>query len=569
MKTDKEKYGFKRIKLCLILIIFFLVTNTSAADVKRVALIPFKINAKEDLTYLRDGINDMLTTRLSQNESVTVIQRNQVEQAVGAAGLKGDITEAEARGIGSELGAAFVMIGSLTVLKENVSIDAKMIDIAGHRPTMAFFEQAGSLGEVISRINTMASQINSQLSGQTAVAAAPAAPAQQQVQPAQKQAPKQVDRHAHPEKMLKEGRGTSDAEGGSPFIMSNESQISGATYWKSPSFKKPIHGLAIGDVTGDGNIETVIISDHSVMVYSRLSGRFFKTAEIAEGDGHNLIGVDVADINDNGKAEIFVSSLTATRQGLNSYVLEYDGKKYVKLVDASRWYFRVVESPARGKILVGQHHRKTDVFSGGLQELTWQGGDYIAQDALEAPKAINAMGIAMGDVTQERQEYVVAFKSNDHIQISDGAGKIVWTGTDRLGGSNLYYLLPMQDRGDVGTRRYYPMRPHVRHLPGDEKPEVLVARNFEMAGMKLEQFRQFTGGQIEAFVWDGMGLANKWRTRKLTGFIRDFAVGDFDNDGGEELIIVLIQRTGDTILTTPKSNIVAYDMVLPTAEKTE
>ena len=561
MKSDKEKYGVKRIILCLILIIFFLVNHASAVDVKRVALIPFKINAKEDLTYLRDGINDMLTTRLSQNEGVTVIQRSQVEQAIGATDQSGNVTEAQARGIGSKLGAAYVMIGSLTVLKENVSIDAKMIDITGHRPTMAFFEQAGSLGEVITKINTMASQINSQLLGKTAVAATPTAPAQTQVQPVQKKTPKEADRYAHPEKLLKEGRG--DSEGRSPFIMSSENQLSGATYWKSPSFKKPIHGLAIGDVTGDGNIETVVISDHSVMIYSRLSDRFFKTAEITEGDGQNLIGVDVADINENGRSEIFVTSLTATRQGLNSYVLEYDGKNFVKIIKTSRWYFRVVKSPARGKILVGQHHRKTDVFSGSLKELIWRGGDYVAQDALEAPRGVNAMGVAMGDITQERQESIVAFKSNDHIQISDGAGRVIWTGTDRFGGSNLYYFLPIQDRGDVGTRRYYPMRPIVRHMPGDEKPEVLLARNFEVANMKLDQFRKFTGGQIEAFVWDGMGLANKWRTRKLTGFIRDFAVGDFDNDGNEELIIVLIQSTGETILTNAKSNIVAYDMVLP------
>jgi len=556
-----------RIVLMVLLPMVILVSSASGADVKRVALIPFKINAKEDLSYLRDGINDMLTTRLSQTEGVTVIQRDEVERALGAAGLSGAVTEAEARGIGSRLGAAFVMIGSLTVLKNNVSIDAKMVDTAGQRPTMAFFEQADSLGGVITKINTMASQINAGLSGQAAVATA--APAQRQPeQPASReQEAQELDRHAHPEKLLKQGR--PDAEGGSPFIMSGQGQISGASYWKSPGFKQPLHGIALGDVNGDGNIETVLISDHSAMIYSNVSRRFFKIAEIAEGDSHNLIGVDVADINDNGRAEIFVTSLTATRQGLNSYVLEFDGKKFVKIVENSRWYYRVVDPSARGKILVGQSHRKTDVFAGGLQELSWQGGDYIPRDALAAPGGLNAMGIAMGDIARDRQEYVVAFKSNDRIQISDGAGKVVWTGSDRLGGSNLFYYLPMQDRGDVGTRRYYPMRPLVRQLPGDENPEVIVAHNFEVAGMKLEQFRQFTGGQIEAFVWDGMGLANKWRTRKLTGFIRDFAVGDYDNDGGEELIIVLIQRTGDTILTTPKGNLVAYDMVLPESEKTE
>ena len=128
----------------------------------------------------------------------------------------------------------------------------------------------------------------------------------------------------------------------------------------------------------------------------------------------------------------------------------------------------------RGKVLIGQTHRQTDVFSGGLQELVWQGGDYIAQDSIAAPKGVNAMGVAMGDIANDRQEYLVALKGNDNIQISDGAGKLVWTGTDRLGGSNLFYLLPMQDRGDLGTRRYYPMRPVVRQIAG--QPETRGAR---------------------------------------------------------------------------------------------
>jgi TolB-like protein len=539
------------------------MASATAADVKRVALIPFKINAKEDLTYLRDGINDMLSTRLSQNESISVIQRNEVEQAVGAAGLSGAITEAEARGIGSRLGAAFVMIGSLTVLKENVSIDVKMIDIAGHRPTMAFFEQADSLGEVITKINTMAAQINARLTGQTAVAAAPTVSVQQQQKqpPEQKQKPTELDRHAHPEKLLKEGQ--PDAEGGSPFIVADELQLAGANYWKSPRFKQPINGVALGDVNCDGKLETVIITDHGVMVYGKTSNRFLKIAELPEGDSHNLVGIGVADINDNGTPEIFVSSLDALRTGLNSYVLEYDGNKFVKIVDSSRWYFRVVETTFRGKVLLGQKHRRTNVFSGNLKEMTWQGGDYVPLNNVRTPKSINVLGVAMGDIMDDRQEAIAAFTEDDYITVIDGNGKTVWTGPERMGGSNLYYLIPKTDIGEVETRRFFPMPLLIHNVQNEEKPELVVARNFETVGMKLEQFRKFTGGQIEAFAWDGMGLATMWRTRKFSGFIRDFTIGDFDGDDVEELLAVIVNRTGEAVWSTPNSHLIAYDLILP------
>ena len=133
--------------------------------------------------------------------------------------------------------------------------------------------------------------------------------------------------------------------------MSDETNLSASNYWKSPNLKQPIHGVALGDVNGDGQQETILIADHAVLIYAKTDDRFFKIAELPEGDNHYLVGVDVADINANGTPEIFVSSLNALHQGLNSYVLEFDGKNFVKIVENSRWYFRVVKPSVRGKVL--------------------------------------------------------------------------------------------------------------------------------------------------------------------------------------------------------------------------
>ena len=100
------------------------VHSVSAADVKRVALLPFKINAEKDLSFLRDGIFDMLSTRLAKEGRVEVIGRAQVDAAMQSAAASGTVNEAAARTIGSRLNADFVLFGSLTVLGENVSIDA-------------------------------------------------------------------------------------------------------------------------------------------------------------------------------------------------------------------------------------------------------------------------------------------------------------------------------------------------------------------------------------------------------------------------------------------------------------
>ncbi len=145
-----------------------------AADIKRIAILPFKINSEKELTFLRDGIFDMLSTRLAKEGQVEVLSRGEVDAAMQSAAPAGTVNEAAARSIGTRLNADFVLFGSLTVLGENVSIDSKMVDISGSQPTMTFFDQSRDLGAVITKINLMAADINDKMFGRRAQTAAEA-----------------------------------------------------------------------------------------------------------------------------------------------------------------------------------------------------------------------------------------------------------------------------------------------------------------------------------------------------------------------------------------------------------
>ena len=77
--------------------------------------------------------------------------------------------------------------------------------------------------------------------------------------------------------------------------------------------------------------------------------------------------------------------------------------------------------------------------------------------------------------------------------------------------------------------------------------------------MKLKTFRSFNEAQLILFAWDGLGLAPQWKTRKLSGMIRDFAVGDFNNDGKKELLCAVVIDEGVIATTTPKSTLIALE----------
>ena len=73
----------KRLFLFGLLVFAIVAFNfpSAAAEPKRIALLPFKINAEKDLSYLRDGIFDMLTTRLARAGQVEVLGRKKIEEA--------------------------------------------------------------------------------------------------------------------------------------------------------------------------------------------------------------------------------------------------------------------------------------------------------------------------------------------------------------------------------------------------------------------------------------------------------------------------------------------------------
>ena len=510
---------------------------------------------------MRDGIFDMLTSRLSKEGQVEVLSRYQAEEALKAEAGSGTLNEAAARRIGTRLNADFVLFGSLTVLGNNVSIDAKMVDISGEKPTMAFFDQSEDLGAVITKMNLIAADINAKIFGQSQIAATAPAPAA--AAPAAKPPPKS-DVHAHPEKLLQEdGFITQDhiEDVQTLGIDRGVAQKSQPRFWKSASFKHLINGVSVDDVDGDGKNETVTITPDTVLIFRAESGTFRKIAEIKAGFNKYLLAVDAADINANGVAEIFVTSLNEGRNLVGSYVIEYDGKNFATLIDKSRYYYRVANTPARGKILLGQRPRQNKPSAGGISEMRWIDGDYVPSDPIQTPRNTNLLGVTVGDVLNNGQEMLAAYKEGDRIQILDSSGHTLWDNRERFGGSMLYAATPVHYRGQVQNKWYYPLRLVVWFNEAKKESEVIAVQNQEVTGTTLEQFRYFTKSHIAGFSWDGVGLGPSWKTRRLTGYIQDFTVGDFDNDGQDELIAALVIKEGRiVVLTEPKSTIIGYEL---------
>ena len=521
-----------------------------AAEPQRVALLPFKINAEKDLTYLQNGIFDMLSSRLAEPGKVQVLSRGEVDNAL--AGAAGPQDETAARNLGKKLGTDYVLYGSLTMFGDSLSIDAKMVDVTGAKPPVAVFSQSPDVGGIIPAIDRFATDINARVFDRgTTGAAVAAAPV-----PAAPQPGTQDDSRAHPEKLYQ--RGETQV---SPFITPKDLVLQSPNMWKSPNYKYLINGMAIGDVDGDGKSEIVVVSPDEIYVYRLQEGQLREITRQDVGSERYNIGVDVADINGNGRAEIFVTALTRPKNVVRSYVKEFDGKAFVEIAHDLPWFFRVTDLPARGRILLGQESRLYAPYRGGLYEMQWDGGAYVPGNPIITPREqVNVLGVALGDVLNAGEETLVAIDRDNRIVIASPSGEALWISGDKYGGSTLYVNGEKTDQGQEENPIYLPTRILVRNSTEDKgKSQVIAVNNHEIMNMHWNR-RDFTNAQIEAFAWDGVGLAPAWSTRKMSGIIRDFQIADFDGDGRQELVIALVTKTGSIALTTPKSTLIAYEL---------
>ena len=139
-----------------------------AAEPARVAVLPVVIHSLEESGYLRAGISEMLSSRLSQQDGVAAIR---VDEATSAT------TDADAaRAAGRAAGAEWVLFGSFTRFGEGASLDLRCVpvDSAGQATQRAVFVHAGGLSDVIPRLDSVVDRIGAHVRGGVANASTPA-----------------------------------------------------------------------------------------------------------------------------------------------------------------------------------------------------------------------------------------------------------------------------------------------------------------------------------------------------------------------------------------------------------
>lgn len=504
------------------LLIFVFSAPSHSREAKKIAILPFTMNADRDLKFLQEGIVDMLASRLAWKGELEVLEKGLVGTEVAA--HKGSLNREAAIEIGKRLQVDYVVLGSLTVFGDSVSVDARILDVAKSDELVSAFNQAKGMDAVIPTITQFALDINEKVMGRPMASAT-------------------VQAHPQPE-----GPGGLLLEG-QPF--------EGKGVGHTQGIKTEVVSMDAADVDGDGITELVFISADTVYVYKWKEKGFAQFKTFKERFATSFLWVSAADLDANGKAEIYVSNAGAA--DANSFVLEWDGKEFRKIAEKQPWFFRVMDMPGKGKVLIGQRRATGGGFLGKVEYLKREGTHYVATEPLALPPQGNVYNFAMADLGGRGVVDTVLLTSSEFLVLHEGGADEIWRSEDPYGGAYAFLEKHTSDASDK-DRVYMPSPILLTDVDEDGKKEVMVCRNTSKIGRLLDKFRTFSNGTVDFLLRDEVGLQKKWSTKRLGGATVGYLIADVDNDKLPELVVVSVMREERMILGDARSRIVVFDL---------
>jgi TolB-like protein len=528
-----------------------------------VTVLPFSVHSADNIEYVRQGIADMLSSRISASDQIEVVRKDSVQDALKKYASK-DLTGDDVSAIGRTLKSDYVVWGSITKFGSSVSVDSKLFDVEAGRSDVSVSSQSQSLDDIIPKMNDFSQRIIGHIVGQAPSPAAPVSAAAP-VAPA-------PSRESQIIAGMKAGgkRGTLTSVINPDFIDSPD-PLKRTGFWMSQQMRTEFKGMAVGDVNNDGSNEIVVIDQNNVYIYSKTPDGLKLLDQIKGKSYNNYISVDVADINRDGTPEIIVTSLN--RNLLDSFVVQYTDGKYQNIATNIRWFLRVLDTPSGLPLLLGQTYGIDKVFERPIYEIVWRDGKYVEGPRQKIPEGLSIYGLAIEPLTAGGTEKVIALDELDYLCIFEKTTKsmsrllgfgfsseeLLWRSDTPFGGSNNY--ISNEDRSDPGnTERsaFANLRilTHNTNLPG--RKEFIIVKNMSSVGRIFKNLKLFTSSEVYSMEWDGLGLAENWRTKKINGYVADYAIKDVSNDGKPEIVLALVQSVGASVGN--RSVIVVYQL---------
>ncbi|PKN41621.1 MAG: VCBS repeat-containing protein [Deltaproteobacteria bacterium HGW-Deltaproteobacteria-18] len=531
---------FKRLLINLA-VLLLCAAPALAQEAKTFAVLPFGVHGPQEYQYLSQGIQSMLTTRLTWPENLTPLDAGTVKKTVTS--LPADSGAAEK--IRQALGVDYLVWGSLTVMGQECSLDVNTIDPQGNnlpRPTQT------QLSQVIPSLETVAKDINAQVFGKPETAVAKAQPVATPMN-----------------KALIVNETKADTAYANPSLKYEDADTSMGR-WRSQTLPFASRGMVVCDGDGDGQNEVFLMTDSTLLAYRVTGGEMKQVAELDLPKNRNYVRLNSIDINRDGRHELVIAA--ALDKAPKSLIVDFDGKFSIK-ADSIPYFLGVLNMPpAFMPTLVGQETGRTKYLDSKIHQMIKRDDSYDLGPAIDLPLGGTVFNVTF--LPFEDGHQIVMIDDYDHMRIYSSTGALLTSTDETYAGSNLgieYHSAPMglqppTEQNMPSNKVFIPLRAIPSNLDRDSRHELILSRNISVSAQIFSNYRDYPQGEIHSMYWDGVGMSLQWKTARIKGTVTDYALADLDNDGALDLVVSINSHTGMAGTAKKRTMVVAYPLNL-------
>ena len=560
--------GRRSIQIIFLSFLFFISPGLKGALARevRVAIFPLTIHAKEDITYIREGIASLLPARIAVPGKIAVIDSYAVKNEFQK--LPADHPLSTEVALGEKLMADFILTGSLVKMGSAIGLEARLVEISSPENAAPVSLQSLTVDDMLPQLTAFGEQVKKRiLAGQEVPEEKPAPPVE--TKPAVSAMPVTAEKPAREEEkppvrpplILPPEPEEETPE--QPPIEKKPPLFEAAPFCSLETAGEPLRCLTAGDVDGDGKKELFLSGEHRILVYQWVEGSPKLRNEIKAGLYEHFVHIDTGDFNRNGREEVYVSSFGA--HAPNSFVVEWAGGSFIRLDTSQEWFFRTYQQPRKQLQLLGQKAGTVSFLSNTIFTFSWKNKKLVSRTEFLIPQSVSIYGFAEGDVNSDNEMEYVSFNkgffgSEHQLTIFSTFGKILWQDPQKMGG-DVNYFIKRTYGNDVEQQEYLPLRILCDDFNRDGRVDVIVAKNSTRATGIMEKIVAYDQGEVFCLHWDGSDLAPNWSTGLLNGYVTDYGVFDLDGDGKKELFVISVSETG--LLGKTKNRLTAYRLAQP------
>jgi len=307
--------------------------------------------------------------------------------------------------------------------------------------------------------------------------------------------------------------------------------------------------FATADLDGHGRTEYVFSDGERLSIY-RLDSSTWKEVWVQSPDstgGVKHLYLDVADVNGNGRPEIFV---TFTKKGkVSSAIFEEQNGTYRRIAEMPV-LVRVLLYPGKGPVLIGQEFDEKRFYGRTTKQYSWSGGTYVSVADFSLPREVNLYGFVIADFG-EAHPLIVALNERNRLRVYSRE-TLIWESEERYGGTETLAVESTADIYDVEQKVSIKCRFFAVDIDGDGKEEILTPKN-----LAATSFFTAKEAEIRGMEWTGARLEQTVRIKEVPGAVLDFQMTR-QNGTGVQLIALVEVRGG--AFSRPGSRLITYSI---------